>query len=126
MAALVNEHRDVWLSGLRGDELSPADEATFQNLFMSARYAYASFYLTQQNLDALPPDWVSRKFAFQLFSNPGMRRIWNDRIAFDRDQSEAFGVTHIPTEFDEEILKLLADLDARQASPSDVKNYAVW
>ena len=128
IANLVNENIDVWLNGSRGDELSINDEAVFQNLFMSVRYGYASFYETQTRLDALPPEWVSRKFAYQLYSNPGMRRIWVQRLEFDGDQSAAF---HLPqaqtlTRFETDVSELLDGLDSGAIEPSNIDNYASW
>jgi hypothetical protein len=126
LATLMNENRDVWLSGSRGDELSPSEEVVFQNLVMSARYGYASFHLTLLNLDALPPEWVARKFAYQLYSNPGMRRVWNERLKFDEDQSAAYSMANVPTQFEIEVSKFLGNLDAGSVRPSDIDNYAVW
>lgn len=125
-AALMNENIDIWMSGSRGNELSAKDEAIYQNLFMSVRYGYASFYETQIRLDALSPDWVARKFAYQLYSNAGLRRIWNQRLKFEEDQSAAFNLPQTLTRFETEAADFLDILDAGNVEPSNIANFASW
>jgi len=126
IAALTNEYQDVWLRGSRGDQLSPEDEASFQNLFMSARYAYASFFETQLRLNVLSTDWIAKKYAFQLYSNPGLRRIWDRRIEYDQDQSVAYGSAYSPTLFEAEVSRFLDNLDSTAAEPSKRGMHTIW
>jgi len=127
-AISMNDNIDVWVKGSRGDKLTTGDEAIFHNLFMSVRFSYGSFYEASRRLDGLPPGWVSRKFAYQLFVNPGLRRIWDQRLEFDRDQSEAFELPHTETltQFEAEISGLLDGLDSGEIEPSDIENFASW
>ena len=126
IAALVEDSPEVWIAGLRGDELSSEEEAVFQNIFMAARFSYAAFYEGQLRLGALVPAWTSRKFAYQLYANPGLRRLWNERRTFDRAQSAAYGTEESPTRFEIDVEKNINDLDSNEAKLSDIAMYQVW
>ena len=116
----INDHVNVWVSGLAGEKLSDDDAVVFENLMLNFNDIT---YFTALNHFNLGNDADARintdDFAIFLHRNPGARRVWEsreNRLAEGRQtlQSnlvEEAGSHDLP--YVEWVMQALVDLDHR-------------
>ena len=114
----INDHVNVWVRGLAGNELSDDDAAVFENLILNFNDIT---YFTSLNHFNLGNDADARinidDFAIFLHRNPGARRVWEareSRLAEGRkfvgsDFVEEAGSFDLP--YVEWVMQALEDLD---------------
>lgn len=123
---VINENRDIWVKGLKGEELSEVDKSIFYGL------AYAQFvrtvYLDQRNrrLNVGTANRQAELFALEIYTYPGLRRWWeyfsakrlDSRALFDRDP-----VGPATTRFT--VQEALTEIDRRSPPIPDNKSYNI-
>jgi hypothetical protein len=128
LASLINEDRDVWLSGLSDAELSPDDAVAFQNMFVAVRLAYGGMWQRSVRLDTRTTESVEKQFAYWLFTYPGLRRVWTDYLSIIRERSEAYeGQASFPIgPMDIRVNEFLLQLEDGSAEPPETKLFTPW
>jgi hypothetical protein len=74
---LVRESPDVWINGLAGESLTPAEAAQFEQIAISWELFHYTAYVTQPLLDIDPGKFV-REWALQLYTHPGLMSWWEN------------------------------------------------
>lgn len=96
--ALMSDSRDVWLRGLKEEDLSEADEIAFRAIAISIYTRHFYYYQTRNLLKYGDAGLVVQQYAFDLYQYPALRRIFiqegnlidaRNRI-FDRPVSRGF------------------------------------
>ena len=90
LANLVNQHRDIWLRGVVGEELNAEDEVVFENIYVAILFNYGGVWQRANRLSTRSPDSVARQFAYLIFAHPGLRRMWERRKGFEAERNDAF------------------------------------
>jgi len=85
LSNLISQNRGVWLRGLRGDELSPEEEVSFETLVHSITAKYDSMWIrADRSLVDRNMDELRRGFGIHIYSHPGLRRVWSKRCDYYR------------------------------------------
>ena len=126
MANLVAEHRDIWIRGLEGEELSTLDEIAFQTMADTADRFLSNRFNRTQLLDTFPGEVVARRYAFQLYTYPGLRRFYEDKDRRRQTDGSAFRTGSGIGAFRPMVNELLAELDAESPPNYEKKTYVVW
>jgi len=123
LARLINENRDVWISGMNGEELSAGDEVTFHNMFIAVRFSYGGIWQRAIRLSTRKTDTASKEFAYLLFTYPGLRRVWEKYLEFQRNRSQAYSSQgrYPISRFDINVEELLRQLDDESVQPPETK-----
>ena len=84
VTTILSEHRDIWLSGCAGDELSEEDWLTFLHLVDVITIRRNARWELNRLIDApslAAPQVAVYRHALDLYSNPGMLKAWQARAA---------------------------------------------
>jgi len=78
---LVTENTDVWLKGLKGEQLSEEEAIQFAVIANTWQMRqFANFNRTLHTLvDGQPERWV-RRFAIDVHRHPGLREYWRSHL----------------------------------------------
>jgi len=83
-ARLVGENKDVWVRGLKDEELSDADGASF-NVIAAAFFDKESTRVRRSILiTGVPSSGIVKKNADIIYSYPGLMAAWKDWATFHR------------------------------------------
>ncbi len=126
MANLISENRVVWIRGLDGEELSEPDEAAFQTMADAADRLMSNRFTRTQLLDTFHVEIVAQRYAFSLYINPGMRRVYEGKENRRQTHDTAYGRAGDGEPFRIAVDKFLAELDAGSPPAYERKNYVVW
>ena len=131
LSELVNNNSAVWIAGLRGEELAPAEEAEFQGMaeavesyfvatyvrFSSFRSAVSGAPGAQQAID---------DYAYALYAHKGLRRIWRTQLNYWVVRDAAYGAESRSEVFIGAVESTLRQLDERAAPVPDEVRYVFW
>ena len=119
LSALISENRDIWLRGLRGEQLSAVDDISFRAV------AGAHFQKHQGVFRRMPllgfgsfADTQAAAYAFDLYQYPSLRRIYVQNAQLVNARRRYLSATR-PSDFVAKVDEFLAELD--KAGP-DVEN----
>lgn len=115
LAALVSDNSSVWAKGLRGEELTEAEDVVFRSIAGAVFRRESNIASRVRRLD-YGGGAISRVqiFAFNLYQYPGLRRAYEEYVAERQSQQSAFYASD-GSPFYPAVLKALAELD--QTSP---------
>ena len=118
MAQLINEHVDIWVTGLAGAELAPLDRAKFNQIAYAVESKYAGRYSRSKlGVRIAPAQSVVREFAHDLYANKGLRRA-----VFTRwDRLESISGRERP--FYADVRRYLAMIDNGEVEPVNPNDY---
>lgn len=89
LAALINEHTDVWRRGNAGESLNPDETIIYENLLKSMNdVSFFGYLMYGERLGHESGTITLTNFASFLHENPGARRVWEareDRLIRDRN-----------------------------------------
>jgi len=74
--ALMSDSRDIWLKGLKGEDLSEADEIAFKAVAIAIYTRHFYYYQTRNLLKYGSADLVVEQYAFDLYVYPALRQIF--------------------------------------------------
>ena len=77
MFALMSDSRDIWLRGLKGEDLSEVDEIAFRAIAAAIYTRHFYYYQTQNLLKYGSSDLVVQQYAFDLYQYPVLRQMFN-------------------------------------------------
>ena len=111
----INEHVNVWASGLAGEKLSDEDAIIFENLLVNINDIT---YFSSENYFNLGDENSARlvviDLAFFLHRNPGARNVWEareQRLAVAREIAMSNNWTEPPNRYVEWMTEALEKLD---------------
>lgn len=74
--ALMSDSRDIWVRGLKGEDLTEADEIAFKAIAIAIYTRHFYYYQTRNLLKSGSADLVVEQYAFDLYQYPVLRRIF--------------------------------------------------
>lgn len=106
----ISDNRNVWLSGLKGEELSPTDEIAFRAVAVAFYRKELGVYQRLQLLGYGTPDSVAEHYAFDLYQYPSLRRIFIEEGQLIDARHRYFNRVPNPG-FRAKVTELLGELD---------------
>lgn len=96
--AMMSDNRDVWLRGLKGEDLSEADNITFRSVALAIYTRHFYYYQTRNLLQQGSADLIVQQYAFDLYQYPELRRVFHEEgglidirnQVFDRPANRGF------------------------------------
>jgi len=110
LATLVSENRDVWLKGMKGEDLSEVEDMVFRAVAEAVYRRHLGMYYRMRLLGTAEPDDMVRRYAFRLYQYPNLRRVFSDQARIG-DASRRYFNTAEPDGFDEKVSEILTELD---------------
>ena len=109
LASIVGS-RDVWLKGLKGEELSEIEEIEFRAVAAAVYRRRLSIYQRFPLLGYSAPVGMAQRHAIDLYQYPSLRRIFMQEEQLDDAQNLYFN--GVPTqEFRVKVMESLVELD---------------
>lgn len=118
ISTVLFEHRDIWLRGCAGEELTEVDWLTFVHLVDLITIRRNARWEINKLIDGpalAGPQVAIYRHALDLYSNPGMLKAWQERLAI-REQSGHY-VGENPGETANFSTEVLAALESIESSP---------
>jgi hypothetical protein len=123
LTQLVTENSELWIKGLDGEQLSTVEEMTFFAIAETIEtYLYEEWSNLSQIGDGEFADTVLIDYAYQIYTYPGLRRIWEE----DGERLRTQESMNLGNAFRTAIDKELADLQARGYVVPRERNYVYW
>jgi hypothetical protein len=117
---------DTWKKGLDGSPMTDVEEIEFLALFEVVESYMFSQWVRRDRIGPANPDSLARRYAYALYSHPGLRLAREKNINWSREEDEAFGVPFGRSSFGESVDDFLAKLDLEKPPISDEKRYIIW
>ena len=129
LSELINENSAVWIAGLGGEKLTPAQEAEFQGMAEAVESFFVATYVRFSNFRAVSGGPAAQQamndYAYALYSHKGWRRVWQTQLRYWDAQNSAYG-QESREEFRETVASILSQLDERAAPiPGEIR-YVFW
>ena len=129
LSELINSNSAVWISGLQGAELAPADEAEFQGMAEAVESFFVATYVRFTNFRAVSGGQSSEQalndYAYALYTHKGLRRVWRTQLGYWDARNSSFGLQERGL-FREQIESILIELDEQSAPTPDEIRYIFW
>ena len=121
-AALISDNRDVWDRGLKGEELSAADEMAFRAVARGHFQRHLGVYQRLGLLGLGSGDSMVQKYAFDLYQYPSLRKAFlqmRDDVSARRNY---FGTTPV-VQFDNKVMEALERMDEAPPQLGERSNF---
>jgi hypothetical protein len=128
LSELVQEHSDVWVRGLKGEDLTDAETSIFSSMIRAVEARYMNFIIRWQAADSdlFDPEAHARGFAYYMYIYPGLRKhVMNQSRVFDLRSSAFEGSTTAPPILDM-AMPYLQRLDENAPEIPADKTYIIW
>jgi len=125
---MISTNRELWVSALNGDELSEADQATFQAMAESVESYFVSLWVRFRKIGGqggTSQDPVAN-YSFALYSHKGLRQVWDRQLEYWRARDTAFNAAEGGSGFRNLISASLAQLDKDAPPLPEEKRYVFW
>ena len=123
LTQLVTENREVWIKGLDGEQLSIVEEMTFFAIAETIEtYLFEEWSNLRQVGDDEFADTVPRDYAYQIYTYPGLRRIWDE----DGERLRTQESMNLGNAFRTAVNDELANLQSRGHVVPKEPNYVYW
>ena len=122
LAALISDNRDVWDRGLKGEELSAADEMAFRAVARGHFQRHLGVYQRLGLLVLGSGDSMVQKYAFDLYQYPSLRKAFlqmRDDVSARRNY---FGTTPVG-QFDNKVMEALERMDEAPPQLGERSNF---
>ena len=130
LATLIGENKALWVSGLNGEELSEEDQAAFQAMAEAVESYFVALYVRIDAISAstgvLTSEDPITNYAFALYLNEGLRRVWDTQRDYWKFRDSAIGSddggNFLRQRVDTELARLIKD----DPPKPDKKRYVFW
>ena len=130
LSELVNNNSAVWIAGLRGEELTPAEEAEFQGMAEAVESYFVATYVRFTSFRAVSGGPGAQQaiddYAYALYAHKGLRRVWRTQLNYWAARDSAYGVDSRSEVFSGAVGSTLRQLDERAAPIPDEVRYVFW
>ncbi|MDH3692677.1 MAG: hypothetical protein OEU36_24890 [Gammaproteobacteria bacterium] len=112
----INEHADIWVKGLSGQELGETETVRFENLVLTKSSYHQHLSGAAQNLGSDYGEQVQvRELALFLYANPSARVVWLSKQEQTRKADPLLVTAIRPSlHFADQVQSALATLDEVQ------------
>ncbi len=120
LTTLIEADRDIWLRGLRGEELSELDELTFEALSNAVFRRFADKNRIGYRVGLYGEESI-RSYALFLYQHPGLRRKFDELVSGRALRDRAYGYSDESKFYPKLVSEHLRHLD--ETSPELPKEY---
>ena len=110
----ISDNRDVWLRGLKGEELSAADEVAFRAVSAAVYRRHLGLHQRLRLLGFGNPENIAQQYAFDLYQYPSLRRLFMQDEQISETRHRIFN-TEPDLLFRAQVMEYLVELD--EAAP---------
>lgn len=129
LSDLINNNSAVWIAGLRGEELSPEEEAEFQGMAEAVESFYVATFVRFSNFRSVEQGPLAQEaiddYAFALHAHEGLRRAWRIQLEYWGARNSVYG-QEVGEVFRDRVEAQLARIDEREAPPPAEVRYVFW
>jgi len=129
LSELINGNSAVWIAGLRGEELTPDEEAKFQGMAEAVESFFVASYVRYTNFRSVArgPDAQQsiNDYAYALYVHEGLRRVWQTQKSYWDARNSAYDVQRGEV-FRDSVESILRQLDEQSAPYPDEVRYVFW
>ena len=126
IASALSGNGDIWKKGLDGSPMPDAERIEFLALVEAVEDHLFTLWISWDRLGPRDPDSAVQRYAYALYSHPGLRQAWEQSRDYAREEDSAFKVPSVRSGFFASVDKYLAELDSEEPPISDEKNYVFW
>lgn len=126
IAGLVQENSEIWKRGLDGEELTANDEISFIAMVQAVRAHFFNLFLRWERFGHRDPEEVTRRYAYALYTHPGLRSAFQRQLELQILRDEAFNLPAWDDEFRNLVKSKLEQLDATSPPLPANKEYVFW
>ena len=125
LAGLFNENRDVWVRGLRNDELSESEESTFRILARALDRRRWLQFERSLRIETIPSQRYIEGYAYELYRFPGLKRLYMEHGEFLANRSAAIGRSsdNSGANFRRQVLDVLSKIEESGVPVDNTENY---
>ena len=129
LSDLINSNSEVWIAGLNGEELTPAQEAEFQGMAEAVESFFVATYVRFTNFRTVgetPRQQAAiNDYVYALYAHTGLRRVWRTQMQYWDARNTAYGLEENEV-FRKSVESLLAELDDRATPLPNEVRYIFW
>ena len=81
-ARLVNENDEIWIRGLKGEELDEKERLRFDSVATAWYHMENGRFIRASRTSLATPEGVALRTAFFVRGNPGLERWWTQRYEY--------------------------------------------
>ena len=128
LSELVQNNSDVWVRGLKGEDLDDAESAVFISIVRAVEQRYMNFFVRWRasSSEDLDPQLHVRQFAYYIYMYPGLRKVYEDELKIGQHRSTAFGTPTKGVPLYESASPYLKQLDDAEPDIPINKKYVIW
>jgi hypothetical protein len=130
LSELVNNNSAVWIAGLRGEELTLAEEAEFQGMAEAVESYFVATYVRFSSFRSLIGGPEAQQaiddYAYALYAHKGLQRVWRTQLNYWVARDSAYGSESRTETFSGAVESTLRQLDERAAPIPDEVRYVFW
>ena len=118
LSELIGQNSELWIKGLDGEELTPADKLRFDEIVRTVEAGFASrFARSSMGVRVAPAERETVHFAHEMYVHVGLRE------SVLRRWSRWQGLSDFDPQFRIEVKQYLEKFDAGELKPDDEKSY---
>jgi len=125
LTQVLNENRDVWIRGLKGEQLTEIEESTFQDLAYAIFLRKVAIWQRRTRLNSGNPNNWTEEYAYELYVYPGLRRAFEGFLERLRGRRETFNRPAPSSNFSTAVEEALTDLDNSAAPKPEKLTYTI-
>ena len=128
LSELVQNHSEVWVRGLEGEELSDSETAIFMSLVRAVEARYMNFIIRWQasSDERFDSEVHARNFAYYIYMYPGLRKAVQDQARISQYRSAALAEASPDPPLIEMALQYVKILDDAAPEIPIIKTYVIW
>ena len=115
----------IWKKGLDGDSLTDAEQIEFLAMVQVIDSQMFTQWIRWSRLGPVPPDVAAQRYAYAIYSHPGLRLARERNREYSRKRGAAFGGSG-ESSFLQLVDQYLIQLDSDKPPIGDQKNYVFW
>lgn len=128
LSDLVHNDSEVWVRGLKGEDLTDAEMAIFMSLVRAVEARYMNWIVRWQSTgeERFAPEIHARNFAFYAYMYPGLRKAVEDRAEIFQKRAAATAERFQDPPLYEMALPYLKQFDEKNPELPENRTFIVW
>ena len=128
LSELVQNHSELWVRGLDGEELTDPENAIFISMVRAVEAHFINFLVrwSAAGNESPTPESAAQFYATQIYMYPGLRKAIEKQVPIYQLRNTAFGTSGQGNPINEMALLHLRRLDELAPDIPETKTYVIW
>ena len=128
LSELVQNHSELWVRGLDGEELTDSEGAIFISMVSAVEAHYINYMIRWSAADneSRNPESLAQRYATYIYMYPGLRRAVEMRVPTYQLRNTVFGTSRQSGPIVQGALPHLRRLDELAPDVPTTKTYVIW